>query len=77
MVIALTAAAGNRESQTTSYAPKPVPGLYVNCGYSGHGIMAGAGGSRLVVDTITGAVAPAANPFRLDRPITPREFDVL
>jgi sarcosine oxidase, subunit beta len=57
--------------------PTPVGGVYVNCGYSGHGIMAGAGGSRLVVDTITGALAPAANPFRLDRPITPRELDVL
>ncbi|HSK44559.1 MAG TPA: hypothetical protein VLA83_11810 [Candidatus Binatia bacterium] len=29
MVIALAAAAGNMESQTASYAPKPAPGLYV------------------------------------------------
>ena len=55
----------------------PVPGLYLNCGYSGHGIMASAGGSRLVVETITGARAPADNPFRLDRPLEARDFDVL
>jgi glycine/D-amino acid oxidase-like deaminating enzyme len=54
-----------------------VPGLYVNCGYSGHGIMASGGGSRLVVDTIVGRVARDGNPFRLDRPIEHREFDVL
>jgi sarcosine oxidase subunit beta len=57
--------------------PTPVPGLYANCGYSGHGIMASAGGSRLVVDTITGALAPAANPFRLDRPMEARDLDIL
>jgi sarcosine oxidase subunit beta len=52
-------------------------GLYVNCGYSGHGIMASAGGSRMVVDEITGTLANAANPFRLSRPIEHRELDVL
>ncbi|HMA33411.1 MAG TPA: FAD-dependent oxidoreductase [Chloroflexia bacterium] len=57
--------------------PTPVAGLYVNCGYSGHGIMAGTGGSRLTVDTLTGALAPAANPFRLDRPVVARELDIL
>jgi sarcosine oxidase subunit beta len=57
--------------------PTPVEGLYVNCGYSGHGIMASAGGSRLVVDTLTGAPAPAANPFRLDRPLVGRVLDIL
>ena len=55
----------------------PIEGLYVNCGYSGHGIMASAGGSRLVVDEITGALANAANPFRLSRPIEERALDVL
>ena len=54
-----------------------MPGLFLNCGYSGHGIMASAGGSRLVVETITGARAPADNPFRLDRPLEARDFDVL
>jgi sarcosine oxidase subunit beta len=57
--------------------PTSVEGLYVNCGYSGHGIMASAGGSRLTIATLTGALAPAANPFRLDRPMLPRDLDVL
>jgi sarcosine oxidase subunit beta len=57
--------------------PTPVGGLYLNCGYSGHGIMASAGGSRVVVDTITGKLAPAANPFRPDRPLVGRDFDIL
>jgi sarcosine oxidase subunit beta len=57
--------------------PTAVEGLYLNCGYSGHGIMASTGGSRLAVDTLTGALPPAANPFRLDRPVEPRELDVL
>ena len=55
----------------------PIDGLYVNCGYSGHGIMGSAGGSRLTVDLITGAAPPAANPFRLDRPFAERALDVL
>ncbi len=57
--------------------PSPVPGLYLNCGYSGHGIMASGGGSRLVVDTITDALPPSHNPFRLDRPVIHRDMDVL
>ena len=54
-----------------------LPGLYVNCGYSGHGIMTSGAASRLVVDTITGKIAPGDNPFRFDRPILYRELDVL
>jgi sarcosine oxidase subunit beta len=57
--------------------PSSIEGLYLNCGYSGHGIMASGGGSRLVVDTITGAVAPSENHFRPDRPFVPRDMDVL
>ena len=57
--------------------PTHVEGLYLNCGYSGHGIMASAGGSRLVVDTITGAVTPESNPFRPDRPMLRRDMDML
>ena len=52
-------------------------GLYLNGGYSGHGIMAGAGGSRLVVDLLTGAVDASANPFRPDRTFADRERDIL
>lgn len=57
--------------------PSPVAGLYFNCGYSGHGIMGSAGGSRIVVDTITGALPPDRNPFRVDRTFAHRELDVL
>jgi len=51
--------------------------LFLNGGYSGHGIMAGTGGSRRVVDLITGAAKAADNPFRPDRPIDVREHDIL
>jgi sarcosine oxidase subunit beta len=52
-------------------------GLFVNGGYSGHGIMAGAGGSRLVVDLVTGAASADANAFRPDRTFDAREHDIL
>lgn len=57
--------------------PTPIAGLYVNCGYSGHGIMGSAGGSRIVIDTITGRLPQDQNPFRLDREMVPRTLDVL
>ncbi len=52
-------------------------GLFVNGGYSGHGVMAGTGGSRLVVDLLTGVAAADTNPFRPDRPFDSREHDIL
>lgn len=52
-------------------------GLYLNGGYSGHGIMGSAGGSRLVVDLLTGAADASANPFRPDRSMDEREHDIL
>ena len=52
-------------------------GLFVNGGYSGHGIMAGAGGSRLAVDLLTGVADAEANPFRPDRTFDAREHDIL
>ena len=52
-------------------------GLYLNGGYSGHGIMGGAGGSRLVVDLVIGAADRNANPFRPDRAFDEREHDIL
>ena len=52
-------------------------GLHLNGGYSGHGIMASAGGSRRVVDLVTGAADPAENSFRPDRQIDVREHDIL
>jgi len=57
--------------------PTPIAGLYLNCGYSGHGIMGSAGGSRLVVDSITGKIKPVENLFRLERAIEARALDVL
>jgi len=49
----------------------------VNTGYSGHGIMGSIGGSRRAVDAITGKLSPNANPFRPDRSMAARAFDVL
>lgn len=57
--------------------PTPVTGMALNCGYSGHGIMGSAGGSRLAVDAMLGRVKPKENPFRLDRRIESRTMDVL
>lgn len=57
--------------------PTAITGLYLNCGYSGHGIMASAGASRIVVETITGAIAPEYNPFRFNRPMILRDMDIL
>jgi sarcosine oxidase subunit beta len=52
-------------------------GLYLNGGYSGHGIMGSAGGSRLVVDLLTDAADASANPFRPNRSMDEREHDIL
>jgi sarcosine oxidase, subunit beta len=52
-------------------------GLFLNGGYSGHGIMAGPGGSRRLVDLVTGAASVTDNPLRPDRPIDVREHDIL
>jgi glycine/D-amino acid oxidase-like deaminating enzyme len=57
--------------------PTSLPGLHVNTGYSGHGIMASTGGSRLVVDLLLGHADPAANPFRHDRAMPVRPLDIL
>jgi sarcosine oxidase subunit beta len=52
-------------------------GLFMNSGYSGHGIMGSAGGSRLLADVMTGKVAAAQNSFRLERKMEERLLDVL
>lgn len=52
-------------------------GLYLNAGYSGHGIMAGAGGSRLVIDLLVDHADVARNPYRPDRRFDTREHDIL
>ena len=68
-------------------SPTPVRGLWLNGGYSGHGVMGSAGGSRLLLDLITGrSTAPGggirsdpdgSSPFRIDRTYVERERDVL
>lgn len=57
--------------------PAGPTGLFMNGGYSGHGIMASAGGSRRVIDLLTGDADAAANPFRVDRAMHDREHDIL
>jgi len=67
--------------------PTPVDGLWVNGGWSGHGVMGSGGGSRLLLDamlaTSTGPASgirpdgPEGNPFRLDRPMEAGRPDVL
>jgi len=54
-----------------------VPNLWLNCGYSGHGIMGSPAGSRLVIDQMAGRIRAEENPFRPDRRMAAREFDVL
>jgi sarcosine oxidase subunit beta len=53
-----------------------IGGLWVNTGYSGHGIMGSPAGSRILIDCVTGK-AGTDNPFRLDRQFRSRERDVL
>ena len=60
--------AGSTRSRPTSRPlidETPVSGLYVNTGYSGHGVMCSIGGARHLVEVITGAERD--NPFALDR----------
>ena len=47
--------------------PSPLPGLWLNTGYGGHGVMASPGGSALLLDLITGQRIVDENPFRPDR----------
>ena len=53
--------------------PSTVPGLFVNAGYSGRGVMGGPAGSRILVDVLTGKLEAGANPFRLDRELVERQ----
>lgn len=54
--------------------PTAVEGLWLNTGYSGHGIMAGPAGSSHVVALLAGALPRGQNPFRPDRPFAQRQF---
>ena len=55
--------------------PTPVENLSVNTGYSGHGVMGSAAGSRIAVDTLTGRLTPDQNPFHPTREFQHRELD--
>jgi sarcosine oxidase subunit beta len=57
--------------------PLGIDGIFVNTGYSGHGIMGSPAGSRHLMDVLAGKVSPDDNPFRVDRPFEAREFDRL
>ena len=67
--------------------PTAVDGLWLNGGWSGHGVMGSGGGSRLLIDALTGRESgpawglridgPGGNPFRLDRELVAGTHDVL
>ena len=57
--------------------PTEVAGLWINSGYSGHGIMGSPAGSRHLIDVLTGRIGEDANRFRLDREFIARDLDVL
>ena len=44
-----------------------VEGLFVNTGYSGHGVMASPGGARLLADLLTGRCDDRDNPYSPQR----------
>jgi len=52
--------------------PTGIEGLYVNTGYSGHGIMLSPAGGRAMADLLRGTTAPADNPFAVDRAFADR-----
>lgn len=52
-------------------------GLFVNTGYSGHGVMCSAGGARRAIDLLLGRASHAEEPFRVGRPMVERPRDVL
>lgn len=56
--------------------PTPVPGLYLNCAYDGHGIMGAPAGGKLLVDLMTGRLAAGENPFPLARIVSGRPLDI-
>jgi sarcosine oxidase subunit beta len=56
--------------------PTAVPGLFVDTGYSGHGIMLGPAGGRILADAIT-SEGTAPNAFRPDRPFAQVEHPTL
>jgi sarcosine oxidase subunit beta len=54
-----------------------IAGLYVNTGYSGHGIMGAPAGSRHLVDVMSGRIPADRNAFSPDRDFIARRHDLL
>jgi sarcosine oxidase, subunit beta len=54
-----------------------IDGLWLNTGYSGHGIMGSPAGSRHLIDVLTGAISAGDNPFNVDRTYEVRDLDLL
>ncbi len=50
-----------------------IEGLWLNCGYSGHGIMASGACSRMLADIMVGRIPDDGNPLRPDREFVRRE----
>ena len=57
--------------------PTPVEGLYVNTGYSGHGIMLSPAGGRILSEDLKSSGRASSNPFRPDRSMEAREQPTL
>lgn len=57
--------------------PTEIKGLWVNTGYSGHGIMGSPAGSQLLADLLTSRVNPERNPFHPGRTFVTRRLDIL
>jgi sarcosine oxidase subunit beta len=55
----------------------PVEGLYVNTGYSGHGVMGGPAGSQVLASLLSGRQPPNSGPFSLCREFAPPEHAIL
>jgi sarcosine oxidase subunit beta len=72
---------GGQYTMTPDHRPligsTSVQGLFVNTGYSGHGIMASPAGGRLLADLITGKMAAGENPFSPHRAFVKRGLDIL
>ncbi|HEX9375101.1 MAG TPA: FAD-binding oxidoreductase, partial [Actinomycetota bacterium] len=54
-----------------------VAGLFVNTGYSGHGVMASPAGSRILADVMAGTLTADRNAFLPDRRFGTRDLDTL
>jgi sarcosine oxidase subunit beta len=52
-------------------------GLFVNTGYSGHGIMLGPAGGALLAELLTGTRPEADNPFAVGRTFAERSQPTL